>query len=150
MIAVGKPAAEQALGVGDGATCNGNQSCFFLGQPSRAMVGTHAGTFYGRVGNPSGGGGAGCFVFLYEDAGGWHFVNVRCVQASGYIPGPQDLVKVSSGCANVRDAPGTGSRVVACLPNGTVVDVDSAPVYLDGEIWWHLTGRGWMAHEYLT
>jgi hypothetical protein len=39
---------------------------------------------------------------------------------------------------------------VACLANGIVVDVDSAPVYLDGHIWWHLHERGWMAHENLT
>jgi hypothetical protein len=88
-------------------------------------------------------------VFLYEDAAGWHFVNVRCAQATGAIPGPQDLVRVS-GCANVREAPGPSSHVVACLSNGTVVDVDSAPVYLDEHIWWHLSGRGWMAHDYLT
>ncbi|OLE50502.1 MAG: hypothetical protein AUI36_19285 [Cyanobacteria bacterium 13_1_40CM_2_61_4] len=37
-----------------------------------------------------------------------------------------------------------------CATRGTVVDVDSAPVYLDGHIWWHLSGRGWMAHEFLT
>jgi hypothetical protein len=70
MIAVGKPAAETALGVRDASSCTGNQSCFFLGTPSRAMVGTHAGTFYGRVGGASGGGGAGCFVFLFDDAAG--------------------------------------------------------------------------------
>ncbi len=109
MIAVGKPAAERALGVQDASACAGNQSCFFLGTPSRAMVATNAGTFYGGVGGASGTGrGAGCFVFLDEDAAGWHFVNVRCAQATGLIPGPQDLVKVS-GCANVLDAPGLSS-----------------------------------------
>ena len=131
MIAVGQPAAER------------DQPGFQVGNPSRAMVGTKAGTFYGP------GPGAGCFVFLYQDASGWHYVNVRCAQATGNIPGPQDLVKVS-GCANVRDAPGLNSRVIACLPNGTTVDVDSAPIYVDGHIWWHLAGRGWMVHGNLT
>src|SRR5260370_10283607 len=98
MMAVGKPAAERALGVQDGCACAGNQSWFLLGTPSRAMVATNAGTFYGGVGGASGTGGGAAKV---------------------------------SGCANVRDAPGLSSHVVACLPNGTVVDVDSAPVYLD-------------------
>ena len=149
MIAVGKPAAEHDLNAVDAPSCSGNQTCFRVGTPSRAMVGTNAGTFYGQVGGASGGGGAACFVFLYEDAAVWHFVNVRCAQATGAIPGPQDQVNVS-GCANVRDAPGLSAHVVACLPNGTVVDVDSAPVYLDGHIWWHLHDRGWMAHDNLT
>src|SRR2546427_10924543 len=149
MVAVGKPAAEKALGVQDASACSGNQQCFFLGSPSRAMVGTNAGTFYGQVGGASGGGGAACFVFLYRDAAGWHYVNARWAQATGSIPGPQDLVKLS-GWTNGPDPPGLSSHIVACLPNGTVVDVDSAPVYLDGHIWWHLSGRGWMAHEFLT
>lgn len=131
MIAAGKPAAQRDL------------AGFQVGNPSRSMVGTNAGTFYGTVT------GTGCWVFLYQDATGWHYVNARCAQASGYIPGPQDQVRVS-GCANVRDAAGLSSRVTACLPNGTIVDVDSAPVYTDGHIWWHLTGRGWMAHDYLV
>ena len=60
-----------------------------------------------------------------------------------------DQVHVS-GCANVRDAPGLSSHILVCLPNGTIVDVDSAPTYADGHIWWHLARRGWMAHDYLT
>ena len=149
MIAAGKSAAEFDLHAVDAKSCSGSQTCFVVGSPSRAMVGSNAGTFYAQVGGASGGGGAACFVFLYDDAAGWHYVNVRCAQATGDIPGPQDLVKVS-GCANVRDAPGLSSHVVACLSNGTVVDVDSAPIYVDGHIWWHLSGRGWMAHEFLT
>jgi hypothetical protein len=79
---------------------------------------------------------------LYQDAG-WHFVNARCTQASGDVPGPQDFVYVS-GCANVRTAPGFSGTVIACVANGTLVDVDSAPVYSDSKIWWHLAGRvGW-------
>ena len=154
MIAVGRPAAEKDLGLTDASVCSGEQDCFKVGTPSRAMVGTNAGTFYGQEGHFASGGGAaaaptGCFVFLYQDATGWHYVNARCVQATGYIPGPQDLVWVS-GCANVRDAPGLGSLVLACLKNGTIVDVDSAPVYTDGHIWWHLATRGWMAHDFLV
>jgi hypothetical protein len=66
MIAVGKPAAERDLHAVDASTCSGNQTCFKVGTRSRAMVGTNAGTFYAQVGGASGGGGAACFVFLYE------------------------------------------------------------------------------------
>ena len=150
MIEVGRPAAEQDLGMKDVSNCSGNDVCFRVGNPSRAMVGTEAGTFYGTAGGASGtGGGAGCFVFLYHDASGWHYVNARCSQATGSIPGPQDRVFVSN-CANVRDSPGLSGRVLACLSSGTFVDVDSAPIYTDGHIWWHLAGRGWMAHDFLV
>jgi hypothetical protein len=150
MIAVGRPAAEQELGLKDISACSGNDTCFRVGNPSRAMVGTDAGTFYGQAGSASGtGGGASCWVFLYHDASGWHYVNARCTQGTGSIPGPQDRVWVT-GCANVRETPGLGGRVLACLPNGTLVDVDSAPIYTDGHIWWHLAGRGWMAHDFLV
>jgi hypothetical protein len=149
MIAVGRPAFESDWGFKDASACNTGDECFQVGQPSQAMVGTNAGTFSGQSYRSGGGGGAGCFIFLYEDSSGWHYVNGRCAQATGYLPGPQDLVYVS-GCANVRFTPGVSSKVVGCLANGTMVDVDSAPVYLDGHIWWHLANLGWMAHEFLV
>ena len=149
MIAAGRPAFEADWGYKDYASCSAIDSqCFEVGSPSRAMVGTSAGSFYGRLW-AGGAGGEGCWVFLYEDMVGWHYVSGRCAQSTGYIPGPQDRVYVS-GCANVRDGAGLSSKVVACVSNGTVVDVDSAPVYADGHIWWHLTGRGWMAHDFLV
>jgi hypothetical protein len=55
-----------------------------------------------------------------------------------------------SGCANVRSHPGLQSIILECLRNGAVVDVDSAPVYADNRIWWHLQGLGWMAHDFLV
>ncbi len=149
MIAVGRPAAEADLGFIDSSVCSGTENCFEVGNPSRAMVGVHAGTFYGSEHNASGPGGSGCWVFLFEDSAGWHYVNAQCAQSTGYLPGSQDRVFVT-GCANVRDAPGLSGKVVACLPNGTIVDVDSAPVYQEAHIWWHLAGRGWMAHDFLV
>jgi hypothetical protein len=149
MIAVGRPGIEADFGWKDGAACSGNATCFTVGNPSRAMVGTNAGTFYGNQHNASGPGGSGCWVFLYQDSKGWHYVNAGCAQATGYIPGPQDRVFVN-GCANLRDAPGLSSHVIGCLGNGTVVDIDSAPTYLDGHIWWHLADRGWLAHDFLV
>lgn len=151
MIAVGRPAIEADYGWRDWSVCVNGEQCFEVGSPSRAMVGTNAGTFYGIDGQyPGGGLGSGCWVFLYEDSGGWHYVNAGCAQAQGYVPGPADRVFVTPGCAHVRDAPGLSSRVLDCLGNGTNVNVDSAPIYLDGHIWWHLAGHGWMAHDFLV
>lgn len=45
MIAVGRPGAEQELGLKDVSACSGSDTCFRVGNPSRAMVGTDAGTF---------------------------------------------------------------------------------------------------------
>lgn len=149
MIAIGRPGIEAELGFKDASSCAGSDVCFAVGKPSRAMVGTNAGTFYGNEVNSNGSPGADCWAFLYEDSGGWHYVNGRCVISEGYTPGTGDRVFVT-GCANVRDAPGLSSHVIGCLGNGTVVDVDSAPTYLDGYIWWHLANRGWMAHDFLV
>ncbi len=65
------------------------------------------------------------------------------------IPGADNFVYVT-GCANVRDVPGLSRKILACLANRTRVVVDSAPIYADGKIWWHLQGRGWMAHDFLV
>ena len=152
MVAVGVPAFEAYWGLEDGSACKTNQDCFWLGNPPRAMIGTNAGTFYGdEHGVPPSVGGSGCWIFLYYDSSGWHFASGVCTQASGTMPGLYDRVYVVQGtCANVRTAPSMSSKVVACLSRGTQVDVDSAPVYADSHIWWHLTGRGWMAHDFLV
>ena len=113
------------------------------------MVGTDAGSFHGGSSCPTFCGGAACWVFLYRDAAGWHYVNARCAQDMGYVPGRQARVWVT-GCANFRAAPALTATVLGCLGNGTYVDVDSAPVYKDGHIWWRLAGRGWMAHDFLV
>jgi hypothetical protein len=150
MIAVGRPAIERDYGWKDWSVCTNGHQCFKVGNPSRAMVGTNAGTFYGSHGQfPAGGLGSECWVFLDKDSKGWHYVNAGCAQPIGSLPGPQDRVFVT-GCANFRVAPGLSATVLGCLGNGTTVDVDSAPVYKDGHIWWHLAGRGWMAHDFLV
>ena len=105
MIAAGGPAIEKDYGWKDWSVCSNGQQCFKVGNPSRAMVGTHAGTFYGSNGQfPGGGFGSGCWLFLYQDSRGWHYVDAACAQSAGYGPGIEDRVFVS-GCANVRAAP---------------------------------------------
>jgi hypothetical protein len=150
MLAVGKPAIERAYGWKDWTACSNNETCFKVSNPSRATVGTNAGYFTGFDGRyPEGGLGSACTVFLYLDSKGWHYVNAGCFQNPGYVPGPGDHVSVT-GCANFRAAPTLSAKVLGCLGNGTVVDVDSGPVYQDAHIWWHLSGRGWMAHDFLV
>jgi hypothetical protein len=149
MIAVGRLAVEAAFTLKDWSVCTTGEFCFQVRNPSRAMVGTSAGTFAGSFGQyPEGGYGSSCWVFLYLDSSGWHYYDGVCTQGGG-LPGPVSNVYVST-CANVRTAPGLSSPVVSCLKNGTSVSVDSAPVYADSYIWWHLTGQGWMAHNFLV
>ena len=147
MVAVGKPAAERLLGIADcGSSSPGpGHDCFAALGASDAMVGTDAGYFHGSRF------GSGCWVYLYQDGAGWHFVDVECAQAPGSLPriGMDDLVKVS-GCANVRSDPGLQGRVVACLANGATVHVVGGPVYRDGKLWWLLQGQGWMVHDSLV
>ena len=149
MISAGKKPAEAYLHLGDEASCAPQQECLST-VDAYGAIGIHAGWFHGASGCPQGCGGAGCWIYLFEDASEWHFVNAACAQAPGSVPGALDLVRVSGGgCANVRSEPGTKSKVVGCLADKTTVDVDSAPVYTDSKIWWHLTGKGWMAHDFL-
>jgi hypothetical protein len=150
MLAAGRPAIERAYGWKDWSACANGETCFKAGDITASMVGTNAGSFTGGDGlYPSGGLGSACWVFLSEDAGGWHYVNSGCAQNPGFVPGLGAHVYVT-GCANVRSGPGLSAKVIGCLGNGSIVDVDSAPTYLDGHIWWHLAGRGWMAHDFLV
>lgn len=150
MLAVGRPAVEAKYGLKPIASCRNGDNCFIVQSPLPAMVGTNAAVFPGTVGQyPLGNLGCFALVFLSYDSAGWHYVNSGCFQNPGFFPSNYDHVFVSGGCANVRTSPSLSATVLACLPAGTEVSVDSAPVYADAHIWWHLAGRGWMAHDFL-
>lgn len=152
MTAAGAPAIERALGYKDWSACSNGENCYRVSPEPSGMVGTDAGVLNGGYGQyPGGGLGAACWVFLYRDSGGWHFLNFACAQNPGFTPGSADTGThvFVNGCANYRMAPSLSAAAVGCLTKGTVVSVDSAPVYADAHVWWHLTGRGWMAHDYL-
>ena len=52
------------------------------------MVGTDAGVLNGSFGQyPGGGLGAACWVFLYHDSGGWHFLNFGAPRTRALRPG---------------------------------------------------------------
>jgi hypothetical protein len=152
MTAAGAPATEKAFGWKDWSVCSNGQTCFKARTAAEAMVGTNAGVFDGGDGLfPGGGLGSACWVFVYQDSNGWHYLNSGCAQNPGFVPGSSETGThvFVTGCANVRATPALTGKVLGCLGNGTVVNVDSAPVYQDGHVWWHLTGHGWMAHDYL-
>ena len=153
MIAVGMAGAEADWHVKDFAQCHVGDVCMKVYTPVSAIVGTDAGVFSAGNGLLAAGGnltlGSFCAIFVSYYSGAWHYASSACAQNPGYFPGPEDYVYVASGCANVRTAPGLSSAVAACLRSGTRVSVDSAPVYKDGYIWWHLAGQGWMANNFL-
>jgi hypothetical protein len=95
--------------------------------------------------------GRGCEAFVYSDAGGWHYLNAVCALPDQLSPvvGRDATVHVPGDCANVHVAVRLNSPIAACLQDGTSVRIDGGPDYVDGKLWWHLKGRGWMAHEFL-
>ena len=72
------------------------------------------------------------------------------VQASGlFVAG--DMVEVTGGALNLRDAPSTG-QIVWTMPEGTQMEVIGGPVEQAGYTWWHLSGHdhsGWASEHRL-
>ena len=95
-----------------------------------------------------------CFAYVFFESGGWHYMPPSpCVPMPGNMPalGEVDHVKGTGSCANVRLEPSLSSKVVACLKDGQVVQIDQdSPRYVDKHIWWSIDGhRGWMVHDFL-
>lgn len=59
------------------------------------------------------------------------------------------VVSGTGDCLNVRSAPGLGGRIVACLPDGTRGTIVEGPETASGMQWYRLSGRGWVAGDYL-
>jgi hypothetical protein len=119
---------------------------------------------YFRAWLGSSGAGGVCFIYTLHNSA-WRFLDMVCAGPESGVMWPDkgefDYVQIAGGgCANVRDRPGLSGRVVACLPAGTRVTIDGGPTYIvepqpSGQtvvshVWWHLTGRGWMAHDFLV
>ncbi|MFI5284207.1 MAG: hypothetical protein ACHQ0J_13910 [Candidatus Dormibacterales bacterium] len=102
--------------------------------------------------NPTQGANAQCVSYVSRDWrwGSWGLIGIICGPIGGRMPqlGAHAQVAVT-GCANVRTVPEIG-QVVSCLANGTPVTIDDGPVAVFGNLWWHLEGRGWMAHQLLV
>jgi hypothetical protein len=123
-----------------------------LGTPT---FGVDAAYFNGGVGcregtGGTGGSGASLLTYVFKDSAGWHYLDARGTQGP-FIPiiGGQTTLSLSSGCVNVRATPSLTGRILSCLATGTTVNVDGGPDYVDGKMWWHLQGSGWMVHDFL-
>lgn len=127
--------------------------CFGAGRVTEGVDAAYVQFRYGQcqyTGTPNPGcDGAGLFVYVYYDSDGWHFRNAAASQGLFLGRGGAVRVSVSGGCANVRARPSAVSAIVTCLTNDTLVQIDDGPVYADGDLWWHIQGRGWMAHDFL-
>lgn len=109
------------------------------------------------------GGGASCLVYLFKDNSGWHVRDRACTQNIG-LParGKDDVVQnVPGACANFHSSPGRTTRVMGCLAaDNALFTLDDGPVYVPeadaadnlpfGTLWWHVSGKGWIAHDFLT
>ncbi len=64
--------------------------------------------------------------------------------------GGRAVVDAGQGdCLNVRETPGTESKVLTCLPSGARVAVAEGPREAGSLAWWRLDGHGWVAAMYL-
>ena len=94
-----------------------------------------------------------CYSYVYYESGSWHYLPPAICPLAPVAPWPGAWVQVvvGSSCANVRIAPGLSAKVVTCLKNLTLVNIDNVfPTYVDGHIWWSVNNRqGWMANDLL-
>jgi hypothetical protein len=121
--------------------------------------GDHASYFRARIATSNS--SAACFIYTFDDATGWHFLDVTCAGPESGVSWPDvgefDYVFVTGGsCANVRATPGLNGKIVACLPAGVTVNIDGGPDYVVerppsvSHLWWHIKNQGWMAHDFLV
>jgi len=104
---------------------------------------------------------ASCGLYLIASGAGWQAFDGRCRLSAAFPAvgtyGTVGLGMGETGCVNVHDSPSLSGRVVACLSDGTAVQIDDGPVYaptgsneLATQYWWHVAGKGWMVHRYLV
>ena len=110
------------------------------------------------------GSGAVCFAYVYQDAAGWHPLDVLSTQDLAPADGGTVAVSVpGGGCVNLHATPAHASRVHSCVSPGTQATyvVEQGPVYVAetdpttrlamGTIWWYLSGLGgWVAQDFVA
>jgi hypothetical protein len=97
-------------------------------------------------------------MILKPEAGDWVLVSTSNLDPSKSAPGiPWPLVvgaKVvvtgtAPDCLKVREGPGTASRELDCIKDGTAVTIVAGPTDKDSIQWWQLQDHGWAAGDYL-
>ena len=140
-------------------TPTAEQGCLTL---SGSWGGTSAAYFaYQAYGT---GGGAVCYAYVYQDAAGWHPMDVLCTQASAPADGGTVTVSVpGGGCAAVHATPGHASSTVSCVSSSAsaTYSVEGTPTYVAetdptsglpmGTMWWYLPALdGWVAQDFVA
>lgn len=159
--AVSEIEEEEGVTVTSSCTPAPGQSCLTLvGETSG--TGTDAADFeYQSYGT---GGGAVCYAYVYQDAAGWHPLDVLCTQDTAPADGSTVVATApGGGCVDVHSAPGHASSVLSCVSSSsaTTYEVEQGPVYVAetdstthlpmGTIWWYLTGPdGWVAQDFVA
>lgn len=100
-------------------------------------------------GEANGPGPYGCYIYVYRDSYGWHYLNGRCTQNLVVANPGVASVTTTGSCANLRESAGLSGRVIRCLIEGTTVTIDGGPTWLDNHLWWHVNAGGWIAHDNL-
>lgn len=79
-----------------------------------------------------------CYAYLHESGGAWSSDLQVCGSGSAFGPaaGASLPVRAPGTCARLHRSPGLNTAVVACLPDGTIVNLTSPPAYQDGHYWW--------------
>jgi hypothetical protein len=136
--------------------CPINAACVWL---TSSHEGQAAAYYLGAAG--SNGDVQNCAFYVVGGTGAWRTLESRCAGLGSLFPAVGANARVTlgmgeQGCVNVHDAPGISSRVVACLGDGTVVQIDNGPDYIASQdsasardLWWHIAGKGWMVDQYL-
>lgn len=78
---------------------------------------------------------------------------VQATPGGRFRAGQRLSVTGTGECLNVRVLPSLQADVVACLPDGTEVEVRGGPREADGYVWWELAtpqGDGWAVENYLA
>lgn len=101
-----------------------------------------------------------CGFYAWSDSAGWHTLDSRCNRLFAFpAVGSDGIVLLhmgETGCVNAHVEPGISARVATCIPDLSAVHVDDGPYYVPGsgsintDYWWHVAGKGWVVHSYLS
>jgi hypothetical protein len=138
--------------------CPVNTACIWL---ASGFSGQNAAYFTGSAGSNADIQSCAFYV-VGSNSAGWRSFDVHCRIDPDAFPARGSAGHVrpgmgETGCVNVRAAPAKTAKVLACLADGTQVRIDDGPTFVAPtsgdlsslDLWWHISGQGWMVHQYL-